>query len=159
MNLTAERSEYDAAGALAEELPWWGYLNDGRTCLTRDGQLLCVGRITPSTLDGQTPEALDAVLERWTRLLSNVEPGGRLHFYLLRRPVDLGADASDDGDSVSAIAGRRRKAFLGERLQDVEAYLVWCHDPGLQQATTTHGRGPWWLNYCRAWIARNRAPP
>ena len=80
MNLVSERREYDAAGALAEELPWWGYLKDDRTCLTRDGQLLCVGRITPSTLDGRTPEALDAVLERWTRLLSNVEPGGRLHF-------------------------------------------------------------------------------
>ena len=158
MNLAGERSEYDAAGALAEELPWWGYLKDNRTCLTRDGQLLCVGRITPSTLDGRTPEALDAVLERWTRLLSNVEPGGRLHFYLLRRPVDLPSDASDDGDSVSAIARRRRKAFLAERLQDVQAYLVWCHDPGLQQATATHGRGPWWLNYCRAWLARSRAP-
>ena len=158
MNLAAERTEYDAAGALAEELPWWGYLKDGRTCLTRDGQLLCVGRITPSTLDGQTPEALDAVLERWTRLLSNVETGGRLYFYLLRRPVELRADASDGGDSVSAIAGRRRKAFLAERLQDVEAYLVWCHDPGLQQAATANGRGPWWLNYCRAWLARNRAP-
>ena len=71
MNLAAERREYDAAGALAEELPWWGYLKDDRTCLTRDGQLLCVGRITLSPLDGRTPEALDAVLERWTRLLSN----------------------------------------------------------------------------------------
>ena len=158
MNLAAERGEYDAAGALAEELPWWGYLTDGRTCLTRDGQFLCVGRITPCTLDGRTGEALDAVLERWTRLLSNVEPGGRLHFYLLRRPVALRADASDDGDSVSAIARRRRKAFLGERLQDVEAYLVWSHDPGLQQATATNGRGPWWLNYARAWLARSRAP-
>ncbi len=72
--------------------------------------------------------------------------------------MDLGADASDDGDSVSAIARRRRKAFLAERLQDVQAYLVWCHDPGLQQATTANRRGPWWLNYCRAWLARNRAP-
>ena len=158
MNLAGERAEYDAAGALAEELPWWGYLKDDRTCLTRDGQLLCVGRITPCTLDGRTPEALDAVLERWTRLLSNVEPGGRLNFYLLRRPVVLRADASDDGDSVSAIARRRRKAFLAERLQDVQAYLVWCHDPGLQQTTATHGRGPWWLNYARAWLARSRAP-
>ena len=158
MNLAAERSEYDAAGALAEELPWWGYLKDDRTCLTRDGQFLCVGRITPCTLDGRTGEALDAVLERWTRLLSNVEPGGRLHFYLLRRPVALPHEASDEGDSVSAIARRRRKAFLGERLQDVQAYLVWSHDPGLQQATATHGRGPWWINYCRAWLARNRAP-
>ena len=158
MNLVGERREYDAAGALAEELPWWGYLKDGRTCLTRDGQLLCVGRITPSTLDGRTPEALDAVLERWTRLLSNVEPGGRLSFYLLRRPVAMPDDESGHGDSVSAIARRRRKAFLGERLQDVQAYLVWCHDPGLQQATTANGRGPWWLNYCRAWLARSRAP-
>ena len=158
MNLAVERGEYDAAGALAEELPWWGYLKDGRTCLTRDGQFLCVGRITPCALDGRTPEALDAVLERWTRLLSNVEPGGRLHFYLLRRPVALPTYESDHGDSVSAIARRRRKAFLGERLQDVQAYLVWSHDPGLQQATATHGRRPWWLNYARAWLARSRTP-
>ena len=116
MNLVAERAEYDAAGALAEELPWWGYLKDGRTCLTRDGQLLCVGRITPSPLDGRTPAALDAVLERWTRLLSNVEPGGRLHFYLLRRPVVLPDEESDHGDSVSAIARRRRKAFLSRTI-------------------------------------------
>ena len=116
MNLVAERAEYDAAGALAEELPWWGYLKDGRTCLTQDGQLLCVGRITPSPLDGRTPEALDAVLERWTRLLSNVEPGGRLHFYLLRRPVVLPDEESDHGDSVSAIARRWRKAFLSRTI-------------------------------------------
>ena len=158
MNLAAERAEYDAAGPLAEELPWWGYLKDDRTCLTRDGQFLCVGRITLSPLDGRTPEALDAVLERWTRLLSNVEPGGRLHFYLLRRPVFLPGDTSHLGDSVSAIARRRRRTFLTERLQDVEAYLVWCHDPGLKQATATHGRGPWWLHTARAWLARNRAP-
>ena len=91
-------------------------------------------------------------------LLSNVEPGGRLHFYLLRRPVVLPDEESDHGDSVSAIARRRRKAFLAERLQDVQAYLVWCHDPGLQQATATDGRGPWWLNTARAWLARQRAP-
>ncbi len=35
MNLAGERTEYDAAGALAEELPWWGYLKDDRICLTR----------------------------------------------------------------------------------------------------------------------------
>ena len=59
---------------------------------------------------------------------------------------------------MSAIARRRRKAFLTERLQDVQAYLVWCHDPGLQQATATDGRGPWWLHTARAWLARHRAP-
>ena len=54
MNLAVERREYDAAGPLAEELPWWGYLKDDRTCLTRDGQFLCVARITLSPLDGRT---------------------------------------------------------------------------------------------------------
>ena len=157
MNLAGERTDYEAAGALAEELPYWGYLPDDRTCLTRDGQLLCVGRITPAVLDGRTPENLDTVLERWTRMLSGIDAGGRLSFYLLRRPVALDADEGDLGDGVSAIARRRRKAFLTERLQDIQVYLVWCHDPGLQQSGGG-GAGPWWINYARAWFARQRAP-
>ena len=64
---------------------------------------------------------------------------------------------------ITAIACRQSRAggarhSLAERLQDVQAYLVWCHDPGLQQATATDGRGPWWLNTARAWLARQRAP-
>ena len=160
MNLLGERSlNTMRPGALAEELPWWGYLNDDRTCLTRDGQLLCVGRITPSTLDGRTGEALDAVLERWTRLLSNVEPGGRLYFYLLRRPVD----SSRRRIPITAIASRQlRDAGARHSLPtDCRTFRpIWsgatirdCNKP-----PPTHGRGPWWLNYCRAWLARNRAP-
>ena len=158
MNLVSERAEYDAAGALAEELPWWGYLPDDRTCLTRDGQFCSVVRLSQSPLDGHTPEELDRVLERWTRFLSNIESGDRLFFYSLRRPLVLPTEDNTAGGAVSQVARERRTDFLSERLQTVQVYLVWTHDPGLKQSTTIKGRGPWWLNYCRAWLARNRAP-
>ena len=47
-----------AAGSLAEELPWWGWLDDERSCLTRAGELMSLARISPFVLDGQTPEQL-----------------------------------------------------------------------------------------------------
>ena len=43
MNVDAELQDYDAAGSLAEELPWWGWLEDERTCLTRAGELMSLG--------------------------------------------------------------------------------------------------------------------
>ena len=56
MNVNNELLDYEAAGSLAEELPWWGWLEDDRTCLTRSGELLSIGRLTPKVLDGQTPD-------------------------------------------------------------------------------------------------------
>ena len=35
MNIDTELQDYEAAGSLAEELPYWGWLEDERTCLTR----------------------------------------------------------------------------------------------------------------------------
>ena len=39
MNVDTELKDYEATGSLAEELPYWGWLKDGRTCLTRAGEL------------------------------------------------------------------------------------------------------------------------
>ena len=39
MNIDTELQDYEAAGSLAEELPYWGWLDDERTCLTRAGEL------------------------------------------------------------------------------------------------------------------------
>ena len=44
MNIDSELADFDAAGALAEELPWWGWLEDGRSCLTRAGELMSIAR-------------------------------------------------------------------------------------------------------------------
>ena len=43
MRIPAELRDHDAAGSLAEELPHWGWLEDGRTCLTRSGELITAG--------------------------------------------------------------------------------------------------------------------
>ena len=58
MNIDTELQDYEAAGSLAEELPYWGWLDDERTCLTRAGELMSLARVSPCVLDGQTPEQL-----------------------------------------------------------------------------------------------------
>ena len=45
VRVAEELRAYEAAGSLAEELPYWGWLDDDRTCLTRSGELLAAGRI------------------------------------------------------------------------------------------------------------------
>ena len=156
MNVDNELTDFEAAGSLAEELPWWGWLEDGRSCLTRAGELMSIGRVTPSVLDGQTPEQLDRVIDRWQRMLSGVDSQTRLYFYLLRRPVQFENQADGDGSSVAALGRRKRQAFLEERVQSVSAYVAWVHDPGLSAVTTQKTGGPWWMAYAKNWMARRR---
>ena len=85
MNVDQELSDYNAAGALAEEIPYWGWLEDGRTCLTRSGELVSIARLSPAVLDGRTPEQMDTVLNRWQRMLSGADSRTRIYFYLFRR--------------------------------------------------------------------------
>ena len=123
MNVDNELTDFDAAGSLAEELPWWGWLEDGRSCLTRAGELMAIARLTPSVLDGQTPEQLDRVVDRWQRMLSGVDSRTRLYFYLLRRPIRFERQDEDEGSSVDALGRRKRRAFLEKRVQSVSAYV------------------------------------
>ena len=67
MRISAELRDHEAAGSLAEELPYWGWLEDGRTCLTRTGELIAAGRLAPAVVDGRSPEQIDRVLGRWQR--------------------------------------------------------------------------------------------
>ena len=38
-------ADHHAAGSLADELPYWGWLPDDRTCLTRRGELVTLARL------------------------------------------------------------------------------------------------------------------
>ena len=131
MRISAELRDHEAAGSLAEELPYWGWLEDGRTCLTRSGELIAAGRLEPAVVDGRSPEQIDRVLGRWQRLLSGLDADTRLYFYLLRRPASPEA-ADDEGSGIVAVSQRKRGAFLAGRVQQLEAYLVWSHDPRLR---------------------------
>ena len=149
MRIAAELRDHEAAGSLAEELPYWGWLEDGRTCLTRTGELIAAGRLEPAVVDGRSPEQIDRVLGRWQRLLSGLDSDTRLYFYLLRRPASPEA-ADDEGSGIVAVSQRKRGAFLSGRVQRLEAYLVWSHDPRLRAVADgpTSGRASrlrqWW---------------
>ena len=156
MNVDTELKDFAAAGALAEELPWWGWLDDDRSCLTRAGELMAIASLTPSVLDGQTPQQLDRIVDRWQRMLSGVDSRTRLYFYLLRRPIQFENQAEDEGSSVAALGRRKRRAFLKERVQGVSAYVAWAHDPGLSAVATQQTGGPWWIAYAKNWMARRR---
>ena len=156
MNVDNELLDHEAAGSLAEELPWWGWLEDDRTCLTRAGELLSIGRLTPSVLDGQTPGQMDRVIDRWCRMLSGLDPRSRLYFYLLRRPVRFADEADGAPSSVAALGRQKRRAFLEGRVQDVSAYVAWCHDPHLAAVSQGQTGGPWWKATARNWMARRQ---
>ncbi len=157
MNIDTELQDYEAAGSLAEELPYWGWLDDERTCLTRAGELMSMARVSPSVLDGQTPEQRDRVIDRWQRMLSGLDARTRFYFYLLRRPLHFPEVADGGGVSnVVTLGQRKRQAFLTERVQDVSAYIAWTHDPGLSTVAAGRTGGPWWMAYVKNWMARRR---
>ena len=141
MRVDDELRAYEAAGSLAEELPYWGWLDDGRTCLTRSGELVAAGRIRPAAADGRTPEQIDRVLGLWQRMMSGLGSDTRLQFHMLRRP-SLAEGPDDGGSDIASLSGRKRSAFLAERVQRLEAFVVWSHDPGLRPVGKGSGTGP-----------------
>jgi len=152
-----ELRAYEAAGSLAEELPYWGWLDDDRTCLTRSGELIAVGRITPAATDGRTPEQIDRVLGLWQRLLSGLGPNARLYFHMLRRPPRSPGTTVGSGSGVASLSARKRRAFLAERVQRLDAYVVWCFASGLR--ATARGSSAGLLSRLKGWRKRRRSAP
>ncbi|MDE0395556.1 MAG: DUF87 domain-containing protein [Gammaproteobacteria bacterium] len=153
MNTVAELREFAAAGSLAEELPYWGWLEDNRTCLTRSGELMTAARLAPAVVDGRSPEQIDRVLERWQRLLSGCGPETRLYFYMLRRPSVVDG-RTVDGAGIAAVSQEKRRTFLAGRVQKLEAYVVWSHDPKLRMVADGSATGP--ASRLSAWWRRRR---
>ena len=132
-------------------------LPDDRTCLTRRGELVTLARLSPTVVDGHTPEQLDAVLNRWQRMMSGIDSRTRLYFYLLRRPAIF--ETADTGLSAVADLGqRKRRAFLSSRIQQIDTFVAWCYDPRLSSAAAGAHHAPWWKNYLRTWLKRRRNP-
>ncbi len=158
MRVAEELRAHEAAGSLAEELPYWGWLDDGHTCLTRSGELIAAGRLGPAAVDGRTPEQIDRVLGLWQRLLSGLPPSARLYFYVLRRPAPTAVAAKTIGSDVAAISGRKRRAFLAGRVQRLEAYVVWSFGSGLRPVAKSARRGSN-SPLARLWKRRGKGAP
>ena len=158
MNVDQEIADYKAAGALAEEIPYWGWLDDGRTCLTRAGELVSMARLSPAVLDGRSPEQMDVVLDRWQRMLSGADSRTRIYFYLFRRPCHFEAGELGEQSTVAAISQRKRRSFLCNRVKTIQSYVAWTHDPHLSSAATGRANQAWWKGYVQNWLVRRRNP-
>ena len=142
-------------GSLALELPWWGWV-DKTTCLTRSGELVVMGELSPVVVDGRTADELDAVTGRWQQMLSGLAEGIRVSWIVERRPAEF-EEVTTKGE-IAALAQRKRQAFLAERVQELRVYVVWIYDPGLRQAARSRD-SQWWRRTLEEWWRRKRKAP
>ena len=68
-------------------------------------------------------------------------------------PGELGEQST-----VAAISQRRRRSFLSRRVQDIQTYIAWTHDPHLSSASKGRSNQAWWKSYLQNWLARRRNP-
>ncbi len=148
------RRARDEAGSLASEIPYWGWLQDGRTCLTRRGELVTVGGLVPRPTAGLSHEQLSTVVERWVRLLGQLDSRTRLSLFVLRRPLPP-AEAGEAG--IAGESARARAAHLSRRLSRLEISVAWARDPRLRAAPSANGT-PAWLERGRAVLQPDRRP-
>ena len=139
-DLAADRRRHEDAAPLHEEIPYWGWLRDRRTCLTVGGELVSLAAMETYESSGRPGEYLDYVLERWVRLLSAAGPRTRVYLYLLRRPAtDFPSAVASHGPRAElarvALEGRRR--FLEPRLQTLDVVVAWSRDARLKQRRET----------------------
>ena len=120
-----------AAAALADELPWWGFVDD-RTALTLGGEFVTLGEVSPFSPDGADPAALDAVTQRWLRMFSALPPTARAWVYLLRRPPELACPPSGPPAAQAAQAARER--HLRERVEATRVYAAWSAEGNISRA-------------------------
>ena len=135
-DLAVDRRRHQDAAPLHEEIPYWGWLPDRRTCLTVGGELVTLAAMETYESSGRPGEYLDYVLERWVRLLSTAGSRTRVYLYLLRRPAtDFPTGVAWAGPRAElarlALEGRRR--FLEPRLQTLDVVVAWSRDARLKQ--------------------------
>ena len=105
-----------------------------------------------------TPAQLDAVLNRWQRMLSGINARSRIYFYLLRRPAAF-PDADTGLSAVADLGQRKRTRVFSARASSRSTRT-------LRGATTpasrrrAHGRNnqPWWKGYLQTWMTRQKNP-
>ena len=138
------RQRYEQAGSLADELPYWGWV-DKRTLLTRPGGLVTLAALQPCGIAGSAPEDLDHVLASWMRLLGQLDEDVRFSLIVTRRPVHSDAVASIGNERLPAAIFRSRADEIVRRSGELQFYAAWTLDSRLQEARPKGGVAASWL--------------
>ncbi len=138
------RQRYEQAGSLAEELPYWGWV-DQRTLLTRPGGLLTLAELHPCGIAGCSPEDLDHVLASWMRLLGQLDEDVRFSLIVTRRPVRSDAVAAIGSERLPAAIFQSRAEEIVRRSGELRFYAAWTLDSRLQEARQKGGVAASWL--------------
>ncbi len=138
------RQRFDQAGSLADELPYWGWV-DNRTLLTRPGGMVTLAEMFPSGIAGSSPEDLDHVLSSWMRLLGQLDEDVRFSLIVTRRPVPAGAVAEIGNERLPAAIFRSRADEIERRSGELRFFAAWTLDSRLQEARSKGGVAASWL--------------
>ena len=129
----AAAKRHSEAGSLAEELPYWAWI-DERTLLTRRGELVTLAALRPCGIAGEAPADLDQVLTTWMRLLGQLEEDVRLSLIVTRRPVRAGAITELGHERLPDEIFRARAAELTRRNGELRFHAAWTLNPRLSEA-------------------------
>ena len=131
----AAAKRHGEAGSLAEELPYWAWI-DERTLLTRRGELVTLAALQPKGIAGEAPAELDQVLTSWMRLLGQLEPDVRFSLIVTRRPVEASAISELGHERLPEEIFRSRSAELVERNGELCFHAAWTLNARLREAPT-----------------------
>ena len=160
MNIAGERRDHDAAGSLADELRIGA--GSARVCRSRAAS---PARVSSSP-------SLASPLQSSTGGLPNsstgcpplaappLVPGSTDPASTSTSSVGRGRlDSCRGAGGVAELSRTNRRTFLLDRVQDLQTYVVWSHDPQLAPAgrAGTEG-GRWWLDTVRNWVRRKGNP-
>ena len=124
---------YQQAGSLADELPYWGWV-DRRTLLTRPGGMVTVAELHPNGIAGRSPEDLDHTLASWMRLLGQLDEDVRFSLFVTRRPVAPNAVSEIVSDRLPSVIFQSRANELIRRSGELRFFAAWTFDTRLQDA-------------------------
>ena len=131
----AAAKRHGEAGSLAEELPYWAWI-DERTLLTRRGELVTLASLQPKGIAGEAPAELDQVLTSWMRLLGQLESDVRFSLIVTRRPVEASAISELGHERLPEEIFRSRSAELIQRNGELRFHGAWTLNARLREAPT-----------------------
>ena len=140
----SSRQRYNQAGSLAEELPYWGWV-DKRTLLTRPGGLVTLAELHPCGIAGSSPEDLDHTLSSWMRLLGQLDEDVRFSLIVTRRPVQPGAVASIGNEQLPDAIFQSRADQIIQRSGELRFFAAWTLDAKIQESHSKGGFAASWL--------------